>query len=90
MRLKHDRRVNIQIQLRQSIFVVVICYDVEVHEKKKGRVHTATTCLIGNLFAVLQFMQVINKQRNGIKHEYMINNCKKATYLLLPFFTKGC
>jgi len=25
-----------------------------------------STCIIGNLFAVLQFMQVINKQHNGI------------------------
>ena len=43
-------------------------------------------------FAVLQNMQVINKQNNGIKHEYMIHfcNCKQATYLLLPFFTKSC
>ena len=30
MRLKHDRRVNFQIQLRHSI--VVICYNVEVRE----------------------------------------------------------
>jgi len=34
-----------------------------------------STCIIGNLFAVLQFMQVINKQHNGIKHEYMIHLC---------------
>jgi len=41
MRLKHDRRANFQIkQLKQFIFIVVICYDVEVHEKT--RVHTAT------------------------------------------------
>ena len=47
-----------------------------------------STCIIGKLFAVLQFMQVINKQHNGIKHEYMIHfcNCKQATYLLLTFF----
>ena len=51
-----------------------------------------SSCLIGKLFAVLQFMQVIYKQHNGIKHEYMIHfcNCKQATYLLLPFFTKSC
>ena len=43
-------------------------------------------------FSVLQNMQVINKQNNGIKHEYMTHfcNCKQATYLLLPFFTKSC
>ena len=62
-------------------------------KKNKGQVHTAThkfgiIMLDWNLFAVLQFMQVINKQHNGIKHEYMIHfcNCKQATYLLLPFF----
>ena len=38
--LKPERRANFPIQLRQSIFSVVICYDVEVHENT--RVHTAT------------------------------------------------
>ena len=56
----------------------------------RQHINFISSCLIGKLFAVLQFMQVINKQRNGIKHEYMIHNCKKATYLLLPFFTKSC
>ena len=90
MRLKQDRRVKFQLQLRHSNFIVLICHDVEVHEKNKGRVNTAT--LIGKLFAVLQFMQVINKQNNGIKHECMIYfcNCKQATYLLLPFYTNSC
>jgi len=97
MRLKHDRRVNIPIQLRHSIFIVLICYNVEVHEKTRGKyiqqhIHFISSCLIRKLFAVLQFMQVINKQHIGIKHEYMIHfcNCKQATYLLLPFFTKSC
>jgi len=36
MRLKHDRKVKFQIQLRHSIFIVVICHDVEVHEKTRG------------------------------------------------------
>ena len=36
MRLKHDRRANIPIQLRHSIVIVIICYDVEVHEKTRG------------------------------------------------------
>ena len=48
MRLKHDRKAKFQIQLRQSIFIVLINFffivliyhDVEVREK--GRVHTAT------------------------------------------------
>ena len=31
MRLKHDRRDDFQ-----SIFIVVICYDVEVHENTRG------------------------------------------------------
>ena len=48
-------------------------------------------CFIGKLFAVLLVMQVINKQHNGIQHEYMIHfgNCKQATYLILPFVTKS-
>ena len=36
MRLKHDRKVKFQIQLRHSIFIVIICHDVEVHEKMRG------------------------------------------------------
>ena len=34
-------------------------------------------------------MQVINKQQNGIKHEYMLHfcNCMQATYLLF-FYQK--
>jgi len=30
MRLKHDRRAIFQIQLRQTIFIVLVCYYVEV------------------------------------------------------------
>jgi len=36
VRLKHDKRINFQIQLRQSILIVLICYDVDVHEKTRG------------------------------------------------------
>jgi len=36
MRLQHDRRASFHIPLRQSIFIVVICYDVEVHENTRG------------------------------------------------------
>jgi len=36
MRLIHDRRANFPIQFRQSILIVVICYDVEVHENTKA------------------------------------------------------
>ena len=95
--LKHDRRAKFQIQLRQSIFKVILCHGVEVHEQTRGEyIRQCTTfissCLIGKLFAVLQFVQVTNKQHNGIKHEYMIHfcNCKQATYLLLPCFTESC
>ena len=42
MRLKQDRRVKFQLQLRHSFFIVIICHDVEVHEKNKGGVNTAT------------------------------------------------
>ena len=97
MRLKHERSANFQIQLRQSIFSVVICNDVEVHEKTRGEyilqhITFISTCFIGKSFAILQNMQVINKQHTDIKHEYMIHfcNCKQATYLLLPFVIKSC
>ena len=61
--LKHDRRAKFQIQLRQSIFIVAICHDVEVHEKTRGEyirqhINVISSCLIGKLFAVLQFMQI--------------------------------
>ena len=71
MRLKHDRSAKFPIQLWQSIFIVVICNDVEVHEDTRGeyipqRITFISTCFIGKSFAVLQNMQVINKQHNGI------------------------
>ena len=95
MRLKSNRKVNFQIQFRQSIFIVLICYNVEIHENTRGeyiRQHRniIASCFIRKSCVVLQFMQVINKQRNGIKHEYMIHVCnfKHATQLLLPCFTK--
>ena len=78
------------------IFIVVICNDVEVHEDTRGeyirqRITFISSCFIGKSFAVLQNMQVINKQHNGIQHEYMIHfdNCKQATYFILPFVTKS-
>ena len=55
MRLKHDRRVNLNTV--KSIFTVIY-YDVEFHEKQ-GAV------------TVLQFMQVINKQHTGMKHVFL-------------------
>ena len=36
MRPKHDRWAHFQIQLRQSIFIAIICDDVEVHENIQG------------------------------------------------------
>ena len=85
--------VKIQIQLRHSIFIIIICHDVEGHEKRGEYIRQQIQCissyLIGKLVAVLQFMQVINKQQNGIKHEYMLHfcNCMQATYLLF-FYQK--
>jgi len=47
MRIKHDRRVNFQIQLRNSIFIVILCHDVEVHETTRGEYITfISSCLI--------------------------------------------
>jgi len=63
-RLKDDIMVKIQIQLRHSIFIIIICHDVEGHEKRGEYIRQQIQCissyLIGKLVAVLQFMQVIN------------------------------
>ena len=68
MRLKHDRKAKFQIQIRQSIFIVLINFffivliyhDVEDREKTRGEyiqqhIHFISSCLIGKLFAVLQW-----------------------------------
>ena len=62
MRLQHDRRASFHIPLRRSIFIVVICNDVEVHEDTRGeyirqRITFISSCFIGKSFAVLQNMQ---------------------------------
>ena len=57
MRLQHDREVKFQMQSRQSIFIVVICHDVEVHENIRGEyiqqhIHFTSTCFIDISFTI--------------------------------------
>jgi len=55
MRLKHDRRVNLNIVKAIHFH----CHILNFMKKPAGAV------------AVLQFMQVINKQHNGMKHVFL-------------------
>ena len=57
MRLQHDREVKFQMQSRQSICIVVICHDVEVHENIRGEyiqqhIHFTSTCFIDISFTI--------------------------------------
>ena len=55
------------------MLIVVICFDVGVHESTRGEYI---------LQHILQFMQVFNTQHNGMTYEYMILfcYCKQATH----------
>ena len=46
----------------------------------RKHINIISTCFIGKLFAVLQFMQVISKQHNGMKHDYMIDFCSQVIW----------
>ena len=59
MRLKHDRRVNL-ITVKTIHFHY--CYVMRLNFMK---IQGAVTVV------VLQFMQVINKQHNGVKHVFL-------------------